>query len=256
MFDFSNHGSRRPAFTWLETLVVVLLILFVGFIGFNVLLRTYFPRLFYDPRTISDMEGRHLPHFSMMSIGRAMEQYADDHDGRLPPAAIYSDAGVPLLSWRVLLLPYLEMGDLYRQFKLNEPWDSPHNLKLLATTPTSYFCLEGYRRRQPGTTYFQVFIGKGTPFEGREGCRLKDISRRSYTILVVEAATAVPWTKPEDIPYDADQPLPEFGGLFKEYFWVLFADGGSTTVRPGFDVVGFRRAILKNGNGSWPYERR
>jgi hypothetical protein len=35
------------------------------------------------------------------------------------------------LSWRVKLLPYLEQDHLYRQFKLNEPWDSPHNQALL-----------------------------------------------------------------------------------------------------------------------------
>lgn len=28
---------------------------------------------------------------------------------------------------RVALLPYLEQGPLYRRFKLDEPWDSPHN---------------------------------------------------------------------------------------------------------------------------------
>ena len=32
----------------------------------------------------------------------------------------------------------------------------------------------------------------------------------------VEAAKAVPWTKPEDVPYDPKGPLPKLGGLFKD----------------------------------------
>ncbi len=49
------------------------------------------------------------------------------------PAAASVDkvSGKPLLSWRVHLLPLLDEQDLYNQFKLNEPWDSPNNIKLL-----------------------------------------------------------------------------------------------------------------------------
>jgi len=41
----------------------------------------------------------------MKNMGLAMHVYADEHQGRLPPAAIYSKDGQALLSWRVLLLP-------------------------------------------------------------------------------------------------------------------------------------------------------
>ncbi len=50
---------------------------------------------------------------------------------KFPAQANYSDDGKPLLSWRVHLLPFMEQDSLYRQFKLDEPWDSPHNIKLL-----------------------------------------------------------------------------------------------------------------------------
>ena len=36
------------------------------------------------------------------------------------------------------LLPYLGQGALYRQFKLDEAWDSPHNIKLLDRMPRIY----------------------------------------------------------------------------------------------------------------------
>src|SRR5262249_25696015 len=44
-----------------------------------------------------------------------------------PAQAVYSPDGKPLLSWRVLILPYIEHDDLYKQFHLDEPWDSAHN---------------------------------------------------------------------------------------------------------------------------------
>ena len=47
-----------------------------------------------------------------------------------PRQAIYSKDGKPFLSWRVALLPYLEQIPLYNKFKLDEPWDSPHNKAL------------------------------------------------------------------------------------------------------------------------------
>src|SRR5262249_53057001 len=52
----------------------------------------------------------------------------------LPPAAIADRSNHnPLLSWRVLILSNLRdqaSKDLYNQFRLDEPWDSPHNKTL------------------------------------------------------------------------------------------------------------------------------
>src|SRR5439155_26207053 len=47
------------------------------------------------------------------------------------PGNSYGQDGKPLLSWRVHILPYVEEDLLYQQFKLNEPWDSPNNIRLL-----------------------------------------------------------------------------------------------------------------------------
>ncbi|HEY2910378.1 MAG TPA: DUF1559 domain-containing protein, partial [Gemmataceae bacterium] len=47
------------------------------------------------------------------------------------PANRTDKDGKPLLSWRVLILPYIEQNNLYQQFKLDEPWDGPNNKKLI-----------------------------------------------------------------------------------------------------------------------------
>lgn len=48
------------------------------------------------------------------------------------------DQGRVLLSWRVHVLPYLNETQLYLQFRLDEPCDSPHNQLLIAKMPKIY----------------------------------------------------------------------------------------------------------------------
>ena len=63
----------------------------------------------------------------------ALHNYHDAH-GHFP-TDIRDKDGKPLLSWRVHILPYIEQENLYRQFKLDEPWDSEHNKKLVKSMP-------------------------------------------------------------------------------------------------------------------------
>src|SRR5262249_4330457 len=75
---------------------------------------------------------------NLKHIGIAMHSHHDAYDG-LPAAVAYRPrTGKPGLSWRVALLPYLEGEGLYQAFKLDEPWDSPHNKKLIARMPRVY----------------------------------------------------------------------------------------------------------------------
>ena len=74
---------------------------------------------------------------NLKQILLALHNYYDTH-GALPLPALTDKAGKPLLSWRVALLPYLEHEGLYREFKLNEPWDSEHNKKLIGRMPKVY----------------------------------------------------------------------------------------------------------------------
>src|SRR5437870_3697429 len=115
-----------------------------------------------------------------------MHNYHETH-GALPPFAVVGKQGTPLLSWRVLILPFIEQDGLYRQFKLNEPWDSPHNLRLLPRMPQIFKPFDG-RDTEPDKTFFQVFVGTGAAFEGTTGMRLSaDFpDGTSNTILIVQ----------------------------------------------------------------------
>src|SRR5579872_2102693 len=146
-----------------------------------------------------------------------MNNYAANNGNRLLPAASRDKDGHPLLSWRVLLLPYLEEGELYKQFHLDEPWDSEHNLALLPRMPRTYATTaEPTVGKPPFTTFYQVLTGPDTPFEITAGPRFPEDfgGKTSGTILVVESFEAVPWTKPQDIEYDPNKPLPKLGGVF------------------------------------------
>ncbi len=167
---------------------------------------------------------------SLHQVGHALRAYHEDH-GHLPPVVVRDQAGRPLYSWRVPLLPYLEEDALYHEFKLDEPWDGPHNKTLLERTRCYEPALGG--EDEPGLTRYQVFVGPGTAFE-RDGLTWEDFPRGlSDTFLVVEAAQPVPWPKPTDLVYDPAGPLPALGGPYGKPVHLLCYDLWRT---PGFNA--------------------
>jgi hypothetical protein len=187
---------------------------------------------------------------NLKQIGLAIHNYHDTN-GQCPSNS-YDKDGKPLLSWRVHILPYIEQQNVYNQFKLDEPWDSPNN-KPLSQTVIRVYQAPGRPVVQPWETYYRTFIGPKNvkaeyrPFllEGNsKGPRLTDITDgTSNTIMVVEAGGSVPWAKPDDLPYDGLMAIPKLGGP-SGAFAALFGDGSVRTFRRGqVDDVNLRRMI-------------
>jgi hypothetical protein len=166
-------------------------------------------------RTVREAADNAVSQNNLKQIVLALNGYHDAYKA-FPQQAIYSADGRPLLSWRVAILGFIEQENLRRLFKLDEPWDSPHNLALLHEYQMpSVYEMPGLRsdRERSFTTHYQGLVGKNAFFRAshREKITLRDITDGlSSTLMVVEAAIPVPWTKPEDLHYDANGPLPRF----------------------------------------------
>jgi prepilin-type processing-associated H-X9-DG protein len=183
---------------------------------------------------------------NLKQIALAMHNYHDTH-GHFPPQAIYSTEGKPLLSWRVLLLPYLEQDALYKQFKLDEAWDGPHNVKLLAQMP-KLLADQDVNTMEPVTVY-QAFVGPGAFFEGTKGLQMpaEFPDGTSNTLMIIQAGKPVPWTKPEDLPYDANKPVPKLGGHTPGGFNAAFCDGSVRFLSQKIQESVLRALITRNG---------
>ena len=169
---------------------------------------------------------------SLKQIGLAMHNFHSTYQS-FPPTASYAADGTPLLSWRVHLLPWLDEEDLYKRFKLDEPWDSEHNEALLAEMPEVFRSPRA--ETGPGMTVVQVPSGPGLPFAGKAGTPIAEFKDgTSNTVLAVEAAAAVPWTKPADWSPDVSGDANPVPGLFAAPDGTaifLIADGSVHTVR-------------------------
>jgi hypothetical protein len=215
---------------------------------------------------------------SKANLKQIAAAFLSHHDAYkfFPVGLIDPQSGQAGLSWRVQLLPFLDdksAEELYKQFRLDEPWDSDHNKKLLEKMPRVYAPVRG--QAPPGHTFYQVFadhllkaggkefgpkepifpIGLGAMFpdprtfypqaKGQRGGfpvpgpRISTVyDGTANTFLVVEAGAAVPWSKPQDIPYRYDREgamrgkhpwetatWPKLGGMFDGDFHAVMVDG-------------------------------
>jgi hypothetical protein len=126
------------------------------------------------------------------------------------------------LSWRVGLLPYLGLKELYDRFHHDELWDSEHNSKLLDEMPEVFAPVNGAKALK-GYTFYRVFDVYGPRRVAKSNSSFPDGA--ATTILVVEGGEAIPWTKPDLIAYDPAKPLPKLGGMFGGDFGAVMADG-------------------------------
>jgi prepilin-type processing-associated H-X9-DG protein len=192
---------------------------------------------------------------NLKQIGLALHNFhsANDHF----PADVRSKDGSPLLSWRVQILPFVEQQALFNEFKLDEPWDSPHNKALIELMPAVFAV--PHSPAEPGTTFYRGFSGPRAIFDKAvpKGVSIRAITDgTSNTIAVVEAKEAVPWTKPDsDIPSGEDSIKPEqldalraqLGGHFPHGFNVVFCDGSVRFIRDVINLLTLRALITRDG---------
>lgn len=166
---------------------------------------------------------------NLRRIAQALNNYAKDY-GTYPPAVTRNSAGVPMHSWRILILPYLGEEALYKLYDLEKPWNSVENSGLLWQIPAVYVSPANVNRVVAGESNYMLIRGPSTLFPPagpwspgaiRDGA--------ANTLLVVETNnTVITWTDPTDLEFAV---LPAqfgsggLGGTHAGGATVVFADG-------------------------------
>lgn len=171
---------------------------------------------------------------AMKQIGLAMHNFHDVFNSFPSNSTAPAQGDNHGLSWRVHLLPYLDEAALYQKFKLDEPWDSEHNKKLIEEMP-DIFKVDGVKEK--GRTSLHVFLGEECPLGTDEPRSIATITDgTSNTILAVEAdpETADVWTKPGGLKVTEETPVSVLG-KGKKPFKVLMCDGFTLRLKRDID---------------------
>ena len=138
---------------------------------------------------------------NLKQVGVALHAYHKTY-GCFPPAYIADKNGKPMHSWRVLILPFLDLEGLYKQYHFDEPWDGPKNRKLHSIPMPIYRCPSDGPVSQTMSSYVAV-VGAGTAWPGATSAKLADFSDgANQTIMLVEMVNSgIHWMEPKDLDF-------------------------------------------------------
>ena len=211
--------SRRAGFTLIELLVVIAII--------GVLIALLLPAV----QSAREAARRAQCTNNLKQIGLALHNYHSTM-GKFPPAYTVDKNGKPLHSWRTLILPFVEQAGLYDKIKLDEPWNSEHNMKLFKGHVIDVYNSPGAGPPSTKTTY-QTIRAPGSLFPGDKAQRIDDIrDGASNTVMVVETnpAKGVEWFMPDDYTPTAPDPVQGLKGVWPGLILAGFADGSVRSV--------------------------
>lgn len=184
---------------------------------------------------------------ALTRIGLAIRNYRSAYK-RLPPQ--YGPGQSQKLSWRVHVLPLLQDKDaesLYREFKLDEPWNSEHNSKLINRIPTVFAAASEQLTREGKTRIVFPFHPKAVYHDRLHGVSIRMLPNDlGSTILAVVAdeAKAVVWTKPDDYDIDLEDPRKGWSQGINGIPLALVADGSIAHLPKETDNAEIRTAFL------------
>lgn len=137
---------------------------------------------------------------NVRSISLAVLNYESTY-GHFPPAYQVDENGVPMHSWRVLILPFLGEQELYEKYDFNEPWDGPNNSKLAAEIPKCFQCPEHPAGPGDSTTNYVAVIGQETMWPFDRSRKIDEVTDGvANTLLIVESdKNRTHWMRPGDV---------------------------------------------------------
>lgn len=174
---------------------------------------------------------------------RQLNLFAMAEEDPVTPPANPSDR----MSWRALILPYMERDDVSRLLDFNKPWNDPANLP---ATSRPIRAFGDPLDPVDANTRFRVFFNNGALWDSDPKRRVpldKIPDGAANTILVVESTVQVPWAQFNEHPYDPAGPLPELGRAGRNTFLACMADGSVRVVKKTVRPNTLRSAITREG---------
>jgi prepilin-type N-terminal cleavage/methylation domain-containing protein len=208
--------SRR-AFTLIELLVVISII--------SVLIGMLLPAV----QKAREAAARISCANNLKQIGLAMHNYAGDFE-RFPPSRL----GEGLATWAVIILPYMEQGNLYNQWNIGLPYFQQNNIARMSPVK-SYFCPSRRSANDPPT----VSISGDFPINTGGTATNIPGALADYAVVIDPSGTDEPSIT-----------TPNLSGSFQigyGYSLLSFTDGLSNTLLVGDKHV----PIGDNGVGWW-----
>lgn len=136
---------------------------------------------------------------NLKQIALAFHNYHDVHNS-FPPAAV----GVPEVSWRVSILPFIEESEAEKRYVRAQPWDSVVNQSLQTYRVEVYGCPARPSQFDSTGRFLTSYVaptGAQTVFDSIQGTSFDEITDgTANTLLMLEAAgTEIIWTEPRDV---------------------------------------------------------
>jgi len=190
----SADGKKGKSKRWRWLVFFLLFMYFIGCDAIGIGMSLFLPAV----QAAREAARRAQCENNLKQIGKAIQQY-HEAKGCFPPAFIADKDGKPMHSWRVLILPYLGEEKLFAKYRMEEPWNSPHNAALANQMPYVY-CCPSHSLLAPTTDYAMV-VGPHAISDGPTSRCKNDIQgKSSEKIMVAEAASAsIHWMSPCDL---------------------------------------------------------
>jgi hypothetical protein len=190
-------ASAKEPFGWIVAASVVLVLL--GCLVFAIFR--------FGGQTIQQLSSNRSRNSSMRNLEKiadALNAYASEY-GNYPPAVVTDARGKPLLSWRVLILPYLEENELFDSFNLKEDWTSQANMAAAYSMPSVFRHPDASQGFSAPESDYYLVVGANTLFPPSGPLSPKDIlDSPTQTLLVVEGDPTIStgmWTEPIDLDF-------------------------------------------------------
>ena len=184
----------------------------------------------------------------------ALQLYETEH-GTLPPLCLRDNLGIPIHSWRALILPYLgnEVSKLSKQLDLSQPWNSDSNDRLTVSVPPGewvWFAWDRAQTRLAVSTHIVAYLGRASIWDASTGLpRGKTTEHPDAVLLIWIPKSSLHPLQPGDITEEEVRERVEKG---EEVLFLAAGSSSSTgivTLERGELVFHTRQQVLDRREG-------